>query len=59
MIEAMSAEPAIEEKEQALLARHVAEKLSLRAMVDSVLAAYQDALDRRERVRAPAVEVAL
>jgi glycosyltransferase involved in cell wall biosynthesis len=59
MIVAMSADETIEAEEQALLARHVAKKFSLRAMVDSVLEAYEEALDRRERVQAPAAEVLL
>jgi hypothetical protein len=53
----MNADDAKEAEKQALLARHVAEKFSLRAMVDSVLEAYGEALDRRERVQAPAAEV--
>ena len=59
MIAAMNADEATEAEEQALLARHVAEKFSLRAMVDSVLEAYGEALDRRERAQSPATEVLL
>jgi glycosyltransferase involved in cell wall biosynthesis len=59
MIAALDADKATEAEEQALLARHVAEKFSLRAMVDSVLEAYGEALDRREKVQAPRVEAVL
>jgi glycosyltransferase involved in cell wall biosynthesis len=59
MFAAMNADEAKEAEEQALLARHVAEKFSLRAMVDSVLEAYVEALDRGARVHTPAVEVLL
>ncbi|MGO9941262.1 MAG: glycosyltransferase family 4 protein [Rhodoblastus sp.] len=48
MIAAMCADKSVTAKEQAFLARHVAENFSLRAMADSVLSAYAEALSRDE-----------
>ncbi|WP_294540717.1 glycosyltransferase [uncultured Rhodoblastus sp.] len=58
MIAAIDADPPIEAEQHALLTRHVAGKFALPAMVDAILEAYDEALERRATFKAPAWEAA-